>query len=124
MPCASYRISKPAGSNAVVLKFVGPTPSAAVPEFLAELTRSMPESEAVLVFDLTELEGYNPETKEPIKAWLREHKLAIRQIVVLVQKSRTILKMATAAVSLAVGIKITIREQLDGAESALDIAGP
>ena len=99
------------GEGSLILKFVGATPTASLNEFLLRLTASMPAADAALVFDLRELEGYNPETKEPIKAWLLRHKLAIRELTVLVPKAGTIVKMATAAIGLAVGVKLTIREE-------------
>ncbi|HEY6079971.1 MAG TPA: hypothetical protein VIW29_14255 [Polyangiaceae bacterium] len=99
-----------------MLTFVGPTPSRVFSEFLAALTEQMPPTPVTLVFDLRRLAGYNPETKEPMKAWLLLHKPAIREVVVVVPEAETMLKMATAAIGLAVGVRITIREQQLGAD--------
>ncbi|HKY38212.1 MAG TPA: hypothetical protein VJN18_19855 [Polyangiaceae bacterium] len=100
----------------MIAKFVGPTPTAEFPKFLVALSARMPAACATLIFDLTELDGYNPETKEPMKAWLLEHKLAIREIVVVVPKSRLMVRTVTAAIGLAVGVKITVREEVSEAE--------
>ena len=97
----------------IYCKFVGPTPTDEISGFLQALVAAMPESSARLVFDLRELEGYNSETKAPIKRWLLQHKLAISELTVLVPKSGTILKVVTAAVALAAGVKIQIREDIE-----------
>jgi hypothetical protein len=107
----SWSVEQIAPGGPLLLEFVGPTSTASFNEFLAALGASMPEGRATLVFDLRRLEGYNPETKDPMKAWLRVHKLAIAELVVVVRKSETILKMVTAAIGLAVGVKISIREE-------------
>jgi hypothetical protein len=58
-------------------------------------------------------------------ATLLANKLAIRELVVVVPKSNVILKMVTAAIGLAVGVKITIREELasDGAPADAPVYG-
>jgi hypothetical protein len=76
------------------------------------LTARLPEQPATLVFDLRQLGGHNPDAKEPMKNWLLANKLLIRELVAVVPKSNVILKMVTAAIGLAVGVKITIREEL------------
>jgi len=96
--------------------FNGPTPTGEFIDFLAALSRLLPETGATLVFDLRGLDGYNPATKEPMKAWLIAHKLAIAEVVVVVKRSETMLKVVTAAVGLAVGVKIRIREEQAGAD--------
>jgi hypothetical protein len=121
-PDGCWQISPAAEERTLLLKFVGPTPTAEFSEFLRALTAYMPEADATLVFDLTELDGYNPATKQPMKAWLSSHKLAIRELVVVVQKSKAMLRMATAAIGLAVGLKITIRERAVDAEATKSAA--
>lgn len=106
----------------LLLRFVGPTPTASFDQFLASLSARLPEADATLVFDLRELEGYNPEIKEPIRVWLLRHKLAIRELVVVVRKSDTILKMVTAAIGLAVGVKIAVREEAGESDLAFKVA--
>jgi hypothetical protein len=110
----SWQISGATGA-VVQAKFVGPTPSSEIAPFIAALTAAMPPANARLVFDLRELSGYNAEIKAPMKAWLLQHKLAISELTVLVPKSGAILKVATAAIALATGMKIRIREDLDDA---------
>jgi hypothetical protein len=112
---ASWSITKVAASGTIWLRFAGPTRTEEVPEFLSGLSDMMPEESANIVFDLRELVGHNPETKEPIKDWLQNNKSRIGQITVLVPKSGAILKMVIAVMSLATGIKIHIRD--DAAES-------
>jgi hypothetical protein len=110
-PDGSWSVEQSGEDAALVMKFVGPTATSSFTAFLSHLTARMPEANATLVFDLRGLGGYNPETKEPMKEWLRLHKLAIRKIVVVLGRSETILKMVTAAIGLAVGIKIMICEE-------------
>lgn len=73
----------------------------------------MPAEDASIVFDLRELVGHNPDTKEPIKAWLLENKPRIAQLTVIVPKCGAIHKMVTAVIALATGVKIRIRDDMD-----------
>jgi hypothetical protein len=102
-----------AADAVVYAKFVGPTPTREIAEFIAALDRVLPTANARLVFDLRELGGYNSETKEPMKTWLLRRKLAIRELTVIVPKSQGILKVVVAAIALAAGVKILIREELE-----------
>lgn len=110
---ASWGITKAAASGAIWLRFVGPTRTAEMPECLMALSEMMPPEGANIVFDLRQLEGHNPETKDPIKTWLAENKTRIKQITVLVPRSSTLHKVATAVISLAAGVKIRIRDDMD-----------
>ncbi len=114
----SWAITKVAATGTIWLRFVGPTLTDEVPDFIAALDEMMPEENANVVFDLRRLVGHNPDTKEPIKTWLRDNKPRIAQITVLVPKSGTILKMVTAVIALATGVKIQIREDMDELVSA------
>ena len=118
MAKASWGITKAAGSGAIWLRFAGPTRTDEMPECLSALSEMMPSEGANIVFDLREIEGHNPETKEPIKAWLGKNKTKIRQITVLVPRASTIHKVATAVIGLATGVKIRIRDDLDAGASA------
>ena len=113
----SWTITKVASTGAIVLRFVGPTRTWEVPEFLAALTDMMPEEHANVIFDLRELVGHNPEVKQPIKRWLIAHRARIASLTVVVARYATIIKVATAVIGLATGIKIKIRDDLDGALS-------
>ena len=113
----SWSITKVAATGTIWLRFVGPTRTPEVPEFIHALNEMMPEGDANVVFDLRRLEGHNPDTKEPIKAWLRHNKPRIGAITVLVPKSGTIVKMVTAVISLATGVKIHIREDMEDSVS-------
>jgi hypothetical protein len=109
----SWGITKAAATGTILLRFVGPTRTAEVPEFISALDEMMPDEDANVVFDLRELDGHNPETKEPIKNWLQVNKARIAAVTVLVPKSGTILKVVTAVISLATGVKIRVREELE-----------
>jgi hypothetical protein len=95
----------------IYAKFVGPTLTHEVPAFIDALVAIMPASNARLVFDLRELEGYNSEAKEPMKAWLLKHKLAISELRVIVPRPGAILRVVIPAMALATGVKILIREE-------------
>ena len=112
----SWGITKVAATGTIWLRFVGPTRTEETPDFINALNEMMPDEDANVVFDLRELVGHNPDTKEPIKTWLRENKPRIAMITVIVPKSGAILKMVTAVISLATGVKINIRDDI--AESA------
>jgi hypothetical protein len=109
----SWAIKKIAATGEIWLRFVGPTRTDEVPTFLDALSQMMPAEDANIVFDLRGLIGHNPETKEPIKTWLRENKSRIGQITVIVPKSRAIWTVVTAVLALATGVKIRIRDRLD-----------
>jgi len=109
----SWAITKLASTGAIVMRFMGPTPSAEVFECLAALNEMMPGKNANIIFDLRELHGHNPETKQPFKNWLLENKPRIGQITLVLPKAATINKMAAAVISLATGITFKIRDDLD-----------
>src|SRR6516162_419593 len=90
---SSWQIGRAPTNGTIWLKFVGPTPTAEVSAFLHTLTASLPRSHARVVFDLRELNGYNPESKQPIKGWLLEHKLRLDEVTVVIPKSGMWLRM-------------------------------
>lgn len=108
----SWSITKLAATGTIVLRFVGPTRTPEIAEFLAALTEMMPQENANIVFDLRRLVGHNPDTKQPIKKWLIEHRPRIGQITVVVPKAAIIQKIATAVIGLASGVKIRVRDDL------------
>jgi hypothetical protein len=117
----SWTITKLVSTGTIVLRFVGPTRNGEVFEFLAALTEMLPTENANVIFDLREMLGHNPETKLPIKTWLLTNKSRLGQVTVVVAKVATIVKMATAVISLASGIKIKIRDDLDGEASLTNL---
>lgn len=118
---ANWGITKAAASGIIWLRFVGPTRTWEIAEFISALSEMMPEEDANIVFDLRELVGHNPETKEPIKAWLRENKARIGQITVLVPKADAILRMVVAVIALATGVKLRVRDHLDEDASVVNL---
>jgi len=115
----SWTLSKGAVTGTVVLRFVGPTLTEEIPEFLAALTKQLPEREAHVIFDLRELEGHNLDTRAPIQKWLREHRSRIARLTVVVQKAATIIKMAATVVGLASNVRIELRDDIEGDTSLL-----
>ncbi len=95
-----------------MLRFIGPTRTAEIPDFLAALTRQLPTAGARLVFDLRELEGHNLDTRAPIQAWLLEHRSRIASVTVVVSKLAKILRMAAQVVAMATGLQFTICDEL------------
>ncbi|HEY4105290.1 MAG TPA: hypothetical protein VGM44_15440 [Polyangiaceae bacterium] len=117
----SWAITKVAATGTIWLRFVGPTRSAECADFIRALDEMMPDEDANIVFDLRELEGHNPDTKEPVKTWLRDNKARIDTVTVVVPKSGAILKMVVAVISLATGVKIHIRDDVDEAVSVASL---
>jgi hypothetical protein len=117
----SWTITKIASTGVIVLRFVGPTRTWEPPEFLAALSEMMPDENANVIFDLRELSGHNPETKQPIKQWLIANKARIASLTVVVARFATIIKIATAVIGLATGIKIKIRDDFDGETSVRNL---
>lgn len=120
----TWRIGRAPHDGTIWLKFVGPTPTEEIRAFLDTLTASMPPSHARVVFDLRELNGYNPETKQPVKAWLLQHKLQLDEVTVVIPKSGMWLRMVTAAIGLAVGVKIRIRDDMDEGDEGVTFMHP
>src|SRR5260370_30025465 len=117
----SWGITKLAATGTIWLRFVGPTRTEETPDFINALNEMMPDEDANVVFDLRELVGHNPDTKEPIKTWLRENKPRLATVTVIVPKSGAILKMVTAVISLATGVKIHIRDDMDEGASVASL---
>lgn len=110
----SWAITKSAATGAIVLRFVGPTRSWEIPEFFAALNEMMPAENARVIFDLRELDGHNPDTKTPSKKWLLENKSRIDQVTIVVPRAATILKIVAGVLSLASGVKMRVRDDLEG----------
>ena len=110
----SWAITKSAATGVIVLRFVGPTRSWEIPEFFAALNEMMPAENAQVIFDLRELYGHNPDTKAPSKKWLMENKGRIAQVTIVVPRGATILKIVAAVLSLVTGIKLRVRDDLEG----------
>lgn len=110
----SWALTKIASTGTIVLRFVGPTRDWEIPEFFSAVTDMMPEENAYVIFDLREVDGHNPQTKAAAKKWLLDNKARLARVTVVVPAAATILKMATAVVSLASGVKIRIRDDLPG----------
>jgi hypothetical protein len=114
----SWTLSTGAASGSLIVRFVGPTATHEIPEFLAALAQNMPPHSAHITFDLRELQGHNVEARVPIQRWLIDNRSRIAQVTVLVRKAATIIKMATSVVALATGMKIEIRNDL-GVDSSV-----
>lgn len=95
----------------VQLAFVGPTKTEAMVACLAALSSVMRER-TDLIIDIRELNGHNVETRDLWKVWLSKHKRQVRSIVVVLQRAMALHRMVTAAVGLAVGIRIEVTEQV------------
>jgi hypothetical protein len=67
---------------------------------------------ADLVIDIRELNGHNSETRDLWKVWLGKHKRQVRSVVVVLQRAMALHRMVTAAVGLAVGIRIEVAEEV------------
>lgn len=106
----SWSLSTGAATGSLILRFIGPTSTADIPEFLAALSHNMPKQGAHLIFDLRELEGHNLDARAPIQHWLSDNRSRIEQVTVLVNRASTIIKMAVSVVSLATGMKFEIRD--------------
>jgi hypothetical protein len=113
----SWALTKTAATGAIVLRFVGPTRSSEIPEFFAALNEMMPLENAEVIFDLRELDGHNPDTKAASKEWLVQNKARIARVTIVVPRAATILKIVAGVLSLASGVKMRVRDDLEGEAS-------
>jgi hypothetical protein len=117
----SWNLTQGAVSGTLVLRFVGPTPTAEIPGFMRALDEHMPPREAHIVFDVRELVGHNVDTRVALQRWLLDNRARIAQVTVVVNKAATLVKMATSVVSMAARIKIKIRDDLEGEASVIHL---
>lgn len=95
----------------ILLTFVGPTKTEAMAACLEALSSVM-RDRAELVIDIRQLNGHNIDTRDQWKVWLKQHKRQIRSVVVVLQRAMALHRMVTAAVGLAVGIRIEVTEEV------------
>ena len=114
----SWVLSTGTASGSLILRFIGPTATADIPDFLAALSKHMPPREAHLIFDLRELQGHNLDVRAPMQRWLADNRERISQVTVLVRKAATIVKMAASVVALATRMNIEIRDESGGDSAA------
>ena len=105
------------------MRFVGPTETHEIADFIAALSKHVPERGAHIIFDLRELQGHNLETRAPIQRWLSANRPRIAKVTVVVKKAMTIIKMAASVVALAARIEIEIRDDLESDASMLHLKG-
>lgn len=117
----SWTLTTGAASGTLLLRFVGPTATHEIPDFIAALDQHLPARPAHIVFDLRHLEGHNLETRAPMQRWLMANRPRIARITVVVNEAATIIKMATSVVGLAAGVKIEIRDDLKSDASVLHL---
>ncbi len=102
-------------SGAILLKFVGSTPTDAFVRVLTDLAAAMPKSNARLVWDLRQLVGHSPDVRRLIIDFLSKHRKSISTIDVVVPETNALVRMVTATVGLAVGIKINLVSRFEEA---------
>lgn len=95
----------------VQLTFIGPTKTDAMVACLEALSSVM-RDRTDLIIDIRELNGHNIDTRDLWKVWLGKHKRQIRSVVVVLQRAMALHRMVTAAVGLAVGIRIEVAEEV------------
>lgn len=95
----------------IQLAFIGPTKTEALVACLAALSSVM-HDRADVIIDIRELVGHNIETRDLWKGWLSKHKSQVRSLIVVLQRAMALHRMVTAAVGLAVGIRIQVTEEV------------
>lgn len=95
----------------IQLAFVGPTKTQAMVQCLEALSSVM-HDRAELIIDIRELNGHNIDTRELWKTWFGRHKSQIRKVLVVMKRAMVLHRMVTAAVGLAVGIRIEVAEEI------------
>jgi hypothetical protein len=119
----SWSLTTGVASGTIILRFVGPTATHEIADFIAALSKHMPERGAHIIFDLRELEGHNLETRAPMQRWLSANRSRITKVTVVVKKAMTIVKMAASVVALAARMEIEIRDDLESDASVLHLKG-
>ena len=95
----------------IQLAFIGPTRTDAMVRCLDALSSVM-HDRAELIVDIRELAGHNIDTRELWKAWFGRHKSQVRKVIVVMKRAMVLHRMVTAAVGLAVGIRIDVAEEI------------
>lgn len=95
----------------IQLAFVGPTKTDAMVACLDALSSVM-RDRTDLIIDIRELDGHNIDTRDLWKGWLSKHKRQVRSVVVVLKRAMALHRMVTAAVGLAVGIRIEVAEEV------------
>ncbi len=102
-----------ADSGEIWVRYYLVTPVKEMKDSLAAMTEYLPEKNARLVIDLRGLNGHNPDGRGLIQGWLKSNRRRIALLVVLLPKAVPIVKLITAAVGVAVGIKMRVLEACD-----------
>ncbi len=112
MPGKLWEIGK-SESGVVWIRYFLTTPEADMRASLAALLEVMPEANARIVMDLRGLTAHNPDSRGPAQEWLKAYKKRITSLTVVVPRAVPIVKLITAAVGFAVGIRIRMEDHCD-----------
>jgi hypothetical protein len=96
--------------NSVTIRYWGPTPTDALVASLKELEEALPRTPVVLVIDIRELEGNNPESRELWQAFLREHRSTLKTVYVVSLSSSIFYRMLASVLSLGAGVRLCLVE--------------
>jgi hypothetical protein len=101
-----WQVSALPARNRVTLRYQGPTPTDELVASLEELRRVLPGAPVVLVVDIRELDGENPDARVLWRAFLREHRAAIAAAYVVSHRTLVLYRMVSALVSLGTGVHL------------------
>ncbi len=89
------------------------TPEPDMRASLAALLEAMPADKAHIVMDLRGMKVHNPDARGPVQDWLRVHKKRIASLMVVLPQAIPLIKLITAAVGFAVGIRIRVQDSCE-----------
>jgi hypothetical protein len=112
MPERCWKIDHDPLKNRVMVRYWGSTSNAALLASMEELRESMPATRPILVIDVRELEGHNPDGRPLWQVFLKEQKANIAAVYVVSPLAMAATRMVATVIGLAVGLRLRLVESL------------
>lgn len=102
-----WRISRD-GNDRLVVQFHGYTPTDDLRKCLRALSGALPAKDGHVIVDLREIDGHNPEVRDPWKSWIQQHKSRLASIDVVITNTNVVTRMVVGALGLATGVRMRL----------------
>ncbi|HEU4404395.1 MAG TPA: hypothetical protein VFS43_03800 [Polyangiaceae bacterium] len=112
MPVKCWKIDTDPLKNQVKIRYWGYTPTDALAASIDELRAALPKTPSVLVIDVRELEGHNPEGRPLWKVFLEQHRSVLSTVYVVSPLPMAATRMVALVIGLAVGVRLRLVDSL------------